>query len=304
MFDYEYWGTQSFDARTNMALEELMLRQAAEKKKAMARFYSFDKDSVVLGYSQATDALKKRDVDVVRRATGGSHVQTGSNIIAYSFAVPRDGSFSNFEDMRGYYAENIANAFTKLGLENVLIDNKASSVNINDKVSAAHAVIWGVESALIHGLITIDPYEIGALAERLYLATRKIGTNEYSEYDAIRNIPAISKVLPRLAENLRGEGRREAIKKILAETILAEVTRGKHENKKVDQITINQAIPLLERRYGKEEWTEQRSPVFTEEEIETIPGEELNGKLKENLGYCMYIQVSDNKFKKMVEDDN
>ena len=116
MFNYEFWGYKSFPGATTMALEEYMLKRAAQTGKAMIRFYSFPKDTIVLGYAQAPDILKDiRDVHVIRRPTGGSHVQTGKNILAYSFVAPKNG-FSDFEDMRAYYAEHIANAFLSLGI--------------------------------------------------------------------------------------------------------------------------------------------------------------------------------------------
>jgi lipoate-protein ligase A len=298
MFDYEYWGNRKFSGKINMALEELMLNKAAETKKAIIRFFSFPKDTIVLGYAQATDVLKTREIEVVRRATGGSHVQVGNNIIAYSFAVPRDGSFTNFEDMRKYYAEHIVNAFLSLGIDNVEADNEASTINIDGKVVASHAIIWGVNSALMHGLIIIDPYDADKLAKRVYLGTRVIGGKVYSEYNAIKNIPAISKILPELAEN--SNNRIESINKILAEVILNQVTNGKYENKVIDDKVIAESYYLLERRYGNIRWTNKHKPVFTEDEIEAIPGEELNGRLKKGLGYCLYLQVKDKDFKRMA----
>ena len=298
LFDYEYWGNTTFDGKTNMALEEFMLMRAAQTKKAMVRFFSFPKDMIVLGYAQAPDALKTNSIDVVRRATGGSHVQTGKNIIAYTFTAPRDGTFTHFEDMRKYYAEHVANAFRTLGIDNVEPDNKASSVNINGKVAAAHAIIWGVNSGLLHGLIVIDPYDMEKLAQRIYLGTRVINGEIYSDYDAIKNIPSISNILPQLAKN--SSERTEAIKKILSEVILKEVTKGKHENKVVDDKIIQASQPLLEKRYGKQIWTSMHNPTFTKEEIEEIPGEELDGSLKKDLGYCMYLQVPDRDFKRMA----
>jgi len=299
MFDYEYWGNATFDGEVNMAIEELMLRRAADTKNAMVRFYNFPQDTVVLGYSQATDAVKS-PMTTVRRATGGSHVQVGTNTFAYSFAAPRNGQFSGIEDMRKYYAEHVANAFRKLGLEDVETDNKASSVNINGKVSAAHAMIWGVESGLLHGIITIDPYEMEKLAQRIYLGTRILGGKVYSDFNAIKNIPSISEILPKLAKN--SDKRTEAIKKILGEAILLEVTKGKHENRIIDNKMINMSFHLLEKRYGRKIWTDTHNPVFTEEEIEEIPGEKLDGKLKEKMNYCMYLQVKNKDYKRMTED--
>lgn len=197
MFGYEYWGNGSFNAKVNMALEEYLLRRATQGK-AQARFWTFSKDSVVLGYAQATDAVLKQDnsFDTVRRITGGSHVQTGKNIFAYTFAVPRDGSFRTFEDMRAYYADIVASGLMDLGIENVVVDNQASSVNVDDKVFAAHAIIWGVESALIHGLIVMNPYNMEKLAQRVVLKERKIGNKTYTEYNALKNIPTFSQFLP------------------------------------------------------------------------------------------------------------
>ena len=301
MFDYEYWGYKAFPGATNMALEEYMLKKAAKTKKAMIRFYSFPKDTIVLGYAQATDVLKNvNDVNIVRRATGGSHVQTGKNVLAYSFVAPRD-SFRNFEDMRSYYSEYIKNAFLKLGIENVEVDNRASSVNVNNKVAAAHAMIWGVESGLLHGLIILEPYDMEKLAKRITLNTRVIGGKVYSDYDAIKNIPTMINILPNLTKNT--QDKTEAIREILQQTILNEITKGKHKSMNVTDEIIKKSYPLLEKRYGKQIWTKEHDPVFTKDEIDIIPGEKLNGKLKKNLGYCMFLQVDDTKFKKMASKE-
>ena len=123
MFDYEYCGNKVYKSHLNMAFEEYLLERAAKTSKASVRFYSFPKDSIVLGYAQDTDVIKKLDsnVELTRRATGGSHVQVGSNVLAYSFVVPRDGSFKNYSDMRTYYAESVANALIDLGLDNLKV---------------------------------------------------------------------------------------------------------------------------------------------------------------------------------------
>ena len=298
MFNYEYWGFGTYNAAVNMALEEAMLLRA--KKKAAIRFYDFARDSVVLGYAQSTDALKKRDADVVRRVTGGSHVQTGKNILAYSIAVPRDGSFRGYEDMRAYYAEKIRAAVENMGIDDVTADNHASSINIGDKVVAGHAMFWGVESALIHGLILIEPYQMEKLAARIALGKRKIGTKTYSEYDALKNAPTVAGETD-AAKN--APQRNNAVKNIMAERILAELAGGKHANEPINEKTVAKAMPLLAKRYGNDAWTEERSPSFTSEDVEEIPGEELNGGLKKKLGYCMYLQVNDRNFRRMASND-
>ncbi len=314
MFEYEYWFSDLYPTSVNMALEEYFLHRSAENKTSL-RLWSVPKDAAVLGYSQATDVVKRVEsgFNVVRRASGGSHIQIGPNILAYSITIPRDGSFKNYEDMRSYYADKIAKSFENLGVNNITVDNKASTINIDGKVVASHAVVWGVKSALLHGLIVIDPYNVDKLSNRLALGSRKIGKNLFTEYSALKNIPAVSQLLDKeerkltsqlrpiaAAKNLNQEQRTEALKKILSEEIKKTVTEGAFENKQIGTKILTQAHKLIQQKYGQDKWTNLKKPAFTKEEVEEIPGEKLDGPLKKNLGYCLYIQVKNKDFKKMA----
>lgn len=300
MFDYEYWGNATLPAHLNMALEEFFLRRAATGK-AIVRFYSFPRDTVVLGYAQANDPVKRFDntFDVTRRISGGSHIQTGQNIIAYSFAAPRDGSFSHYEDMRAYYAQHVADALTDLGIEGVEVDNKASTINVDGKIIAAHAAVWGVHSALLHGLICIDPYDADGLANRVQLGTRKIGGNAYSEYQALKRLPAISLLLKKLAPH--APDRTAALREIVGDAILRRVTRD-HEKMEVTPQNVKESYELMRDKFGQSRWINSRRPPFTKQEIEEIPFEELNGELLKNLDYCLFLQVENSDFKRMCTD--
>ncbi len=301
MFNYEYWVSDVYPASVNMALEEYFLKRA--EKTACLRLWSVPKDFGVLGYSQATDVIKKIDQDfsVVRRASGGSHIQIGPNILAYTMTIPRDGTFTHYEDMRSFYAGKVAKALENLGVQNLGIDNKASTINVDGKVVASHAIVWGVNSGLLHGLIIIDPYNVEKINQRLTLGSRKIGNQVYTEYQALENIPAVSQLLDKAGENLNQEQRTDALKKIVAEELLKTVTENKFETRKVDEKVLAEAHKLIQKKYGQEEWTNLKKPPFTEEEIEEIPGEKLDGPLKKDLGYCLYIQVKDKDFRKMAE---
>jgi len=306
MFDYEYWGNGTFSADLNMALEEFFLKRASLGK-AIARFFSFPRDCVVLGYAQANDPIKKLDnsFDLTRRITGGSHVQTGSNIIAYSFAVPRDGSFRHYEDMRAYYAALVAEGLGDIGIKNIVVDNKASTINVDGKIIASHAIIWGVESALLHGLIILDSYDVDTLANRIFLGKRKIGNNIYSEYAALKNLPAVSALLNNVAANSSESVRTDALKGIIAQAVLRRVTKN-HKKMAVDERTSAESLNLIKKKFGREEWLKKREPPFTKTEIEAIPDSwesSLDGELKRNLGYCLFLQVKDKDFKKMCAGD-
>lgn len=303
MFNYEYYGNNILPMRTNMALEEFFTQHSAKTDAATVRFWNVPKDAVVLGYAQATDAIKKVDnsFDLVRRITGGSHVQFDPNCLAYTFTVPRDGSFSHYEDMRKYFAEKVTNAFVNLGIEAVA-DNKASTINVDNKVIASHAIFWGVNSALLHGLIIVNSYNVDKIFERVVLGQRKIGSKVYTEYSALKSIPTVSTLLESRSQNIKREFKTEFVKKTLAEEILKQVTEGKNVNKPVDEKVLHVAEEILIKNRGKEPWIKSRKPPFTKEEVEEIPGSmPLDRPLMKRLGYCLFIEVKDKDFKKMSE---
>ncbi len=288
MFDYEYWGTGVFPAHVNMAIEEaLAARVAQQRTKAAIRFYGFPHDAIVLGYAQATDIIKNlHGAELTRRITGGSHVQTGPNTIAYSFVVPRDGTFRTFEDMRAYYAERVASALEALGIDNVTVDNKASTIMVNDRIIASHAIWWGIERALMHGLLMMTPYDVNRVAARVAFQQRKIGNTYYSEYDALKNLATVGQET--------ASARNDTLRALVSNAILAEVTKNMFERHAID------TLPEAKRQYSASTWVSDHRPTFTPAEAEAIPGEELDGPLKKNLGYCLFLQVPDKDFKAMI----
>lgn len=302
LFQYENWGVSVLPANINMALEEFLLKRVAgsKDKKAALRFYSFSKDSIVLGYAQDTDVIKKLDNDVylTRRITGGSHVQTGRNTLAYSFVVPKDGNFYHFEEMRAYYASLIAKALKSLGLGPIEVDNKASTINVGPRIIASHAMFWGVKSALLHGIIILIPYDVDKIAQRVVLSERDIGGKTYSEYWALKKLPVVSEELPERKRPLILKP--EFLRELVSRAITKEVAGEKFRRMKVNNNVIKEATHLMERRYGAPVWIKEHEPTFTTSEAEVIPGEDLTGPLRKGLGYCLFSQVSDEKFKEMV----
>ena len=289
------FGRNSLPANINMALEEYSLQKSSEGA-GHIRFFDMPKDVIVLGYAQSPD-VHKQSIDIVRRVTGGSHVLFSENTMAYSISVPRDGSFKNHQDMRKEFLGKIEASFRNLGID-ATTDLQASATYVDDKIIAGHAMIWGVESALIHGLINITPFDMIKMEKYVKLKSRKIGSNLYSEKDVISKLPAVSDFIKKDKAS-----KNEICRKILIKSIVSEVTSGKHENKSIDNIIINQSIPLLEKRYGKEVWNLKHNPEFSPEQIEEIPGEELKGNLKKDLGYCYFTQVKDSDFKEMAFDN-
>ncbi|MEM3781658.1 MAG: hypothetical protein QXT43_01695 [Candidatus Micrarchaeaceae archaeon] len=305
MFDYEYWGTNTFSIDTNMALEEYMLKRSEQNKVATVRFWNVKKDSVVLSYSEALYSNIKRvdgTFDLTRRITGGSHVEFDEKCMAYTFTIPRDSSFSHFDEMRKYYADKVAAALAELGIDDAYADNKASTINVSDKVIASHAIFWGVKSALMHGLILIDHYDVDKIYARMRLEERKIGRHVYREYDALREAPVVKELIRRDETYVSESEKLAYLKGKISRAILAAVTEGRsYSQKQVTDSVVNEAMLLAEKNHAGPMWINERKPPYTKKEVEAIPDEaSLSGPLRRNLGYCLYIAVDNNSFRKMA----
>ncbi len=301
MFSYEYWGNNTLDIKANMAMEEYLLDRSEKEKVATVRFWNVARDAIVLGYSEATSNIKKLDCtfDVARRITGGSHVEFDMHSLAYSFTVPRDGSFGHFEDMRAYFAEKVAAALIELGVDDVSIDNRASTINVDGKVIASHAIFWGVKSALMHGLMLIDSYDVDKIYERVLLKERKIGKKVYTEYSALKNAPTLSSQLQKEIKRIDAGHKREYVKRLVAEEMLKQIAGERFEKKAPSTEIVSNAESVVAARHTGSPWFNERRPPYTKGEVEAIPGEELDGLLRKRLGYCLYIEVSDKDFAKM-----
>jgi lipoate-protein ligase A len=301
MFNYEYWGLNNLSISKNMALEELMLEESALRNVAGIRFWDVKKDSVVLGYGESPKNVKGGDAsfDLARRITGGSHVEFDNACLAYTFTVPRDGSFRHYEDMRKYFAEHVSSALSDLGIREVYADNKASTINVGGKVIASHAIFWGVKSALLHGLLLVDHYDVEKIAERMILSKRKISGSVYDEADALKLAPVASELI-KSAQPISREEKADFARKVISEKLLDSLTQGNHSKLFVSEKTISRAERLVKTMHTDSRWLDLRNPSYTKEAVEAIPGEELNGPLKDGLGYCMYIEVSDKDFKEMA----
>ncbi len=303
MFDYEYWGMQDLNIGSNMALEEYLLDRSIRENKATVRFWNVAKDAVVLGYGESEGSVKRLDgsFDLARRITGGSHIQFDSNCLAYSFTVPRDGSFRHFDDMRKYYAGKIADAFQELGIDVSAVDNRASTINVDDKVVASHAIFWGVKSALLHGLMIIKDYDVDRILERVALNERRIGRHIYTEYSALKNIPPLEKLLDSRINATDRSMKTAMAKRMITNEVLKQVTEGRYEKRELSKGIVEDAAKMIIKTHVGSPWVSDRNPAFGKEQAEAIPGEELDGALKNGLGYCLYSQVKDRDFEKMAE---
>ncbi len=310
MYDYTYLGHHTFDAGLNLAIEEALYHRASKESRAFLRFYSFPRDAVVYGYAQQTDILLNGNLEYARRMTGGTHVQVGLNTLAYSVIVPNPNEIFGelqTEKMRAYYAERVAGALDELGLHNIEVDNDASTINFDNKVVASHAMFWGIKSAVFHGIVIINPYDVELMKRNIRLGYREINGRRYTEYSALKNIPALSRIKDSLWYE-RSDLTTQTIKKFVCSSIARHVMESDHAPYPVDNIQLDprlmaDAQSLHATKYNTKEWLNWRTPTFTLEKdlVQIIPGEELAGPLKERQPYCLWLQVPDHKFKRMAD---
>jgi len=86
----EFWHFLSSpvgDAATNMAVDEVLLQTAAQRRRPLLRFYSWRNPAVSIGYFQKFPRQLEGAREIVRRPTGGGLVHHGQDT-TYTVVVP------------------------------------------------------------------------------------------------------------------------------------------------------------------------------------------------------------------------
>ena len=120
---WQLWKDSSRSPYLNMAVDELLQKEAVAGGKVILRFYGWDRDSVSFGYSQSPDALPDRAKGFVfvRRPTGGGIV-FHDNDLTYTLAIPPGHAICKLDRMESYRVvhEAVMDAVHKLGTAAVL----------------------------------------------------------------------------------------------------------------------------------------------------------------------------------------
>ncbi len=111
------WNDASRAPAMNMAVDELLLEEAADMAKPILRIYSWDRPAASFGYSQAPSAVLRKDVETVRRPTGGGVVYH-DNDLTYTIAIPLGHRLAELDRMESYKAlhEAVLLAMDSLGV--------------------------------------------------------------------------------------------------------------------------------------------------------------------------------------------
>jgi len=117
----------------NMAVDDYLFRSLGEKPQTTVRFYSWEKPTASLGYSQKAEKVldvqfcQNHGIDVVRRITGGKMVLHFREV-TYSICSSDSSVFTNkLSDSYRLISEALMKGLDKMGLNSVLAEEPPSS---------------------------------------------------------------------------------------------------------------------------------------------------------------------------------
>ncbi len=246
--------TGAKDAFTNMAVDESVLRQVAEKKsKNTVRFFQWVPSTVSIGYFQGIEeevdlrTCKEKDVDVVRRITGGGAVFHDYNgEITYSVAVNESHPAMPKNIIESYHVlcGGLVNGFKNLGLNAEFKPVNDIVVN-NKKISgSAHTRRFG--GILQHGTILMD------VNLKLMFSLLKV-PNEKIRDKMIKNVEERVTSIKKESGNFDKENVMAAMVKGFESALDIKLVKGE-----LSQEELRVAEQLRDDKYGTKEWNFKR----------------------------------------------
>jgi len=149
------------DGFSNMAIDYSILKSVSKNLIPTLRIYSWEKPTVTIGYFQSVkdevnlDYLKKNNIDLIRRITGGGAVFHDQEI-TYSFAIPISHKFMkcSVEESFKKIALPVIDALKEIGL--VATFSGLNDISINEKKISGNAQTRKEKIVLQHGTILLS----------------------------------------------------------------------------------------------------------------------------------------------------
>ncbi|MGC8687431.1 MAG: lipoate--protein ligase family protein [Candidatus Micrarchaeia archaeon] len=176
-----YFGYDTEEAATNMAVDEVLEGIAAATGHTFLRFYDTPRNAIVLSISDHPSVIKGSDekIEISRRITGGKPIFLGSNTLSYSIEGSIDliageskGSMlSNPNILHNVLGTHILEALKKvtgLGSDRMALGD-VYSVTVDGKPIVGHAQHLSAKSFIYHGVIAIDKWDAEFIKQRLVL---------------------------------------------------------------------------------------------------------------------------------------
>ena len=249
----------SKNPRFNLALEEYVLKYLDSDEDFVLLWQN--ENSVIIGRNQNTleeinpDVVKKHDVNVVRRITGGGAVYHDDGNLNFSFITKMK---DNLNDYRKFTKPVIE------GLNNLGVPAEFQGRNdivVEDKKISGNAQSFYKDKMLHHGTILFDA-NLPFVAEVLNVKADKIKSKGIKS-----NRSRVTNILPYLKEEVSmGQ-----FKKTLLEHLLGtkDIVKHVYELTDDDYEKINE---LMEKRYNRWEWNYGESPDFSIEKAGRYEG--------------------------------
>lgn len=275
MYMYKYLETESTNPFYNLAFEEYCLKNLRQHPRIMLLWQN--ENSVIIGrYQNAQSeinqtAVKRENVTVVRRSTGGGAVYHDLGNLNYSFITPAEKLSSVKLEI---IAEPLLSALHKLGIEAEV--QGRNDIVINGLKISGTAQCLHKDRLLHHGTLLYDT-DLSMLQKVLSVDTTKLSSKGVkSVLSRVTNIKEITKsnktTLDFWQDLLGALPDREKI--TLTDEQLSEITK------------------LADEKYASQEWTMGKSPAYTIKNSKRFSGGKLEITLAVRKGLINNLRIS------------
>jgi lipoate-protein ligase A len=266
------------DPRINLAIEEYALKHL-DIDETYLLFY-INRPSIIIGRNQNTieeintDYVKKNDIIVVRRLSGGGAVYHDLGNLNFSFITKDDGdSFHNFRK----FTEPVIRALNKLGVKAEL--QGRNDIVVDGRKVSGNAQFSTGGRMFSHGTLLLNT-ELENVAKALKVKKEKI---ESKGIKSVRSrVANISEFLP---EPMTIEEFRSFLLKNIfeGEEKIPEYVLTEKDWEKIDEISRN--------RYQKWEWNYGKSPKFNIQHSKRFPIGSIDVRLEVDKGIIQNCKI-------------
>ena len=183
---------------------------------SVVSFYSFTDYKLILGNTQiCSNILKstsKKQRMISRRFSGANQVLSGDNSLAYTYISPFNvvSGRRDYEHYRANFSEKLAKTLEEIGVKDVTIDNYSSTISSCGKIIASHTIAYENNKILVHGFLTISPFDLSKLKDDFYFGSKKIDGKTILLEDILENLPSVKdslsyKFSKNVSENIYNE---------------------------------------------------------------------------------------------------
>ena len=128
--DWFFWQDIDRDPASNMAIDEMLMPEAARLNKPLLRIYGWDQPAVSIGYIQKYSAAPQEGYAIVRRPTGGGIVFHDVDL-TYTVVISSGHWIEKQNRLKSYHTFHkvIIKALANLNIKAKLVDSETKPVD-------------------------------------------------------------------------------------------------------------------------------------------------------------------------------